>query len=225
VRVLMIEDERHLASVVKRGLEAEGFVVDLAHDGVTGHRQAVAGGYDAIILDIMLPELNGFRVCGALREAGVWSPILMLTAKHGEYDEIEALDTGADDFLSKPFSFDVLTARLRALLRRGGPERPPVLRAGDLQLDPASHRVWRGETEVPLTPRQFSVLELFLRRAGEVLTKEHILDHVWDYAFDGDRNIVEVYVRHLRKRIDEPFGRRSIETVRLVGYRLDPDGG
>lgn len=221
----MVEDEVHLARSVKRGLEAEGFAVDVALDGTEGLWLGRQGNYDAIVLDIMLPGLNGYRVCAELRAAGTWTPILMLTAKDGELDEAEALDTGADDYLSKPFSYVVLVARLRALLRRGGRERPSVLECGDLRLDPAAHRVWRGETEVALTPKQFSLLEFLMRRAGEVLPKTEILEHVWDFAFDGDPNIVEVYVRHLRKRIDEPFGRQAIRTVRLVGYRLDPDGG
>ena len=173
----------------------------------------------------MLPGMNGYKVCASLREAGNWTPILMLTAKDGELDEAEALDTGADDFLSKPFSFVVLVARIRALLRRGGRERPPVLEVGDLRLDPAAHRAWRGDVEVTLTPRQFSLLEYLMRKAGEVVSKAEILEHVWDYAFEGDPNIVEVYIRHLRKRIDEPFERNAIQTVRLVGYRLDADGG
>jgi DNA-binding response OmpR family regulator len=225
MRVLVVEDERHLAGGLKRGLEAEGFAVDIAIDGLDGLERANEGDYDAIVLDIMLPGMNGYKVCSSLREAGNWTPIIMLTAKDGELDEAEALDTGADDFLSKPFSYIVLVARIRALLRRGGRERPPVLEVGDLRLDPAAHRAWRGETEVSLTPRQFSLLEYLMRKAGEVVSKAEILEHVWDYAFEGDPNIVEVYIRHLRKRIDEPFERNAIQTVRLVGYRLDADGG
>jgi DNA-binding response OmpR family regulator len=225
MRVLVVEDERPLAGGLKRGLEQEGFAVDIALDGPEGLERATEGDYDAIVLDIMLPGMNGYKVCSALREAGNWTPIIMLTAKDGELDEAEALDTGADDFLSKPFSYIVLVARIRALLRRGGRERPPVLEVGDLRLDPAAHRAWRGEVEISLTPRQFSLLEYFMRKAGEVISKAEILEHVWDYAFEGDPNIVEVYVRHLRKRIDEPFGRNAIQTVRLVGYRLDADGG
>jgi DNA-binding response OmpR family regulator len=223
--LLLIEDEEHLARSLKRGLEGEGFAVDLAADGETGRRQAVAGSYDAILLDLMLPRMNGFRLCASLREAGVWTPILVLTAKEGELDEAEALDTGADDFLTKPFAFVVLLARLRALLRRAPVARPVALEAGDLCLDPASHRVWRGDVEIPLTARQFSVLQLLMGARGRVLSKEEIIDRVWDERFEGDPNIVEVYIRHLRKRIDEPFSRRAIETVRYVGYRLDPDGG
>jgi two-component system OmpR family response regulator len=225
VRILVVEDDKHLARSIKRGLEAEGFAVDVALDGVDGLWRAEEGDHDVVVLDIMLPRKNGYQVCADLRAAGKWIPILMLTAKDGELDEAEALDTGADDYLSKPFSYLVLVARIRALLRRGSRERPTTLVAGDLRLDPAAHRVWRGDAEVSLTPRQFALLEFLIRRAGEVLSKATILDHVWDFAFDGDPNIVEVYVRHLRRKIDEPFGRSAIQTVRLVGYRLDPDGG
>lgn len=225
MRILVVEDDEHLARSIARGLAAEGFAVDVALDGVDGLWRAKEGDYDVVVLDIMLPGMNGYRVCAGLREAGKWTPILMLTAKDGDLDEAEALDTGADDFLSKPFSYVVLVARIRALLRRGSQERPARMNAGDLCLDPAAHRVWRGDVEVSLTPRQFALLEFLIRRAGEVLSKSTILDHVWDFAFDGDPNIVEVYVRHLRRKIDEPFGRSAIQTVRLVGYRLDPDGG
>ena len=225
VRILVVEDDEHLARTLERGLQAEGFAVDVAADGTEGLWYATEQDYDAIVLDIMLPGTNGFRVCAALRERGNWTPILMLTAKDGDLDEAEALDTGADDFLSKPFSFVVLVARLRALLRRGRPERPVVLEAGDLRLDPSAHRVWRGDEEVALTPRQLAVLEVLMRRAGETVSKREILDAVWDMAFEGDPNIVEVYVGHLRKRIDEPFGRGAIETVRGAGYRLASDGG
>lgn len=225
VRILVVEDDDAVARAIKRGLAAEGFAVDVASDGAEGLWRAGEATYDAIVLDIMLPGLNGYELCARLREAGNWAPILMLTAKDGELDEAEALDIGADDFLSKPFSFVVLVAHLRALVRRGRRERPSVLLAGDLRLDPAGHRVWRADTPIRLTPRQFSLLEFLIGRAGEVLSKAEILDHVWDFAFDGDPNIVEVYVRQLRRQIDEPFGRRSLQTVRLVGYRLDPDGG
>jgi len=225
MRILMIEDDRHLAASVRRGLRADGFAVDIAGDGSEGLWMAREGNYDAILCDIMLPGVNGYKVCAELRSAGDWTPLLMLTAKDGELDEAEALDTGADDFLSKPFSYVVLLARLRALLRRGGHERPAVLQAGDLRLDPAAHRAWRGDTQIALSPRQFSLLEFLMRRAGEALSKSQIVDHVWDFAFEGDPNIVEVYVGQLRRKIDEPFGRNAIETIRLVGYRLDPDGG
>ena len=225
MRVLVVEDERRLAQSVRRGLENQGFAADLAYDGDEGLWMAKEHPYDAIVLDIMLPKRNGFQVCADLRAAGVWTPILMLTAKQGELDHAEALDTGADDFLGKPFSFVVLVAHLRALIRRGGGTRPTVLEAGDLRLDPAARRCWRGETEIELTPRQFSLLEFLMRRAGDVVSKQEILEHVWDYAFDGGPNIVEVYAGYLRKKIDAPFGRNALQTVRLVGYRLDPDGG
>jgi DNA-binding response OmpR family regulator len=225
VRILVVEDDENVARALKRGLSAEGFAVDVASDGMEGLWRAGEAMYDAIVLDIMLPGLNGYELCARLREAGNWAPILMLTAKDGELDEAEALDIGADDFLSKPFSYVVLVAHLRALARRGRRERPSVLRAGDLRLDPAAHRVWRADTPVHLTPRQFSLLEFLMGRAGEVVSKAEILGNVWDFAFDGDPNIVEVYVRQLRQRIDEPFGRHSLQTLRLVGYRLDPDGG
>jgi two-component system, OmpR family, response regulator len=225
MRVLVVEDERPLASAIRQGLEAEGFVVDLAFDGREGLRLATERTYDAVVLDIMLPGLNGYRVCAELRAAANWTPVLMLTAKDGELDEAEALDTGADDFVSKPFSFVVLVARLRALMRRGARPRPAVLVAGDLRLDPASHHCWRAATEVELTAREFALLELLMRRRGEVLTKREILDHVWDFGFDADSNIVEVYMGYLRRKIDIPFGRKSIETLRGAGYRLAPDGG
>jgi DNA-binding response OmpR family regulator len=225
VRVLVVEDEKRLAAGLRNGLRAEGFAVDVALTGTDGLWMARESSYDAIVLDIMLPGLNGFKVCAALREEGVWTPIVMLTAKDGEWDEIEALDTGADDYLTKPFSFAVLVARLRALLRRGVTERPAVLEAGDLRLDPAAKRTWRGDVEVELTPREHALLEYLLRRQGEVVSKRDILDHVWDYDFEGDPNIVEVYVRHLRNKLDRPFDRSSLETVRGAGYRLVSDGG
>jgi DNA-binding response OmpR family regulator len=225
MRILVVEDERRLALAIKRGLEQENFAVDVAFDGDEGMWLAKETAYDAIVLDIMLPRRNGFQVCSELRDLGIWTPILMLTAKDGELDHAEALDTGADDFLAKPFSYVVLVAHLRALMRRGSGERPTVLNAGDLRLDPAQHRCWRGDVEIELTARQFSLLEYLMRRVGDVLSKTEILEHVWDYAFEGDLNIVEVYVGYLRKKIDAPFGRNAIQTVRLVGYRLDPDGG
>jgi DNA-binding response OmpR family regulator len=223
VRVLVVEDEKRLAAGLRAGLEAEGFAVDVALTGVDGLWMAREHTYDAILLDIMLPGVNGYKICTILRAEQVWTPILMLTAKDGEWDEVEGLDTGADDFLTKPFSYAVLLARLRALVRRGTRERPAVLVAGDLRLDPAQRRVWRGETEVALTSREFALLEFLLRRCGEVLSKREILAHVWDDDFEGDANIVEVYVRHLRNKLDRPFGRNSIETVRRFGYRLAPE--
>jgi two-component system, OmpR family, response regulator len=225
VRVLVVEDEKGLAAGLKKGLQADGFAVDVALNGTDGLWMARENPYDAIVLDIMLPGLNGFRVCTSLREEGNWTPILMLTAKDGELDEAEALDSGADDYLTKPFSYVVLLARLRALLRRGVRERPTELEAGDLKLDPATRRCWRGSDEVTLTPREFSLLEFLLRRKGEVLSKREILDHVWNYDFEGDPNIVEVYIRHLREKIDRPFERKSVATLRGAGYRLDDDGG
>jgi two-component system OmpR family response regulator len=221
----VVEDEEVLAASLARGLEADGFAVDVAHDGIDGLWRATEGTYDAIVLDLMLPGMSGFKVCRSLREAGVWTPILILTAKDGELDETESLDTGADDFLTKPFSHLVLVARLRALVRRGTPARPTVLAAGDLRLDPASRRCWRGDDEIALTAREASVLEHLLRHAGQVVSKRDVLDHVWDDDFEGDPNIVEVYVRYLRKKVDIPFGRRAIETVRGAGYRLAADGG
>jgi DNA-binding response OmpR family regulator len=223
MKILVVEDDKRLATTVKRGLEQEGYAVDVALDGTTGRWMATEQDYDAIVLDVMLPGLNGYRLCAGLREAGNWTPILMLTAKRGEYDEAEALDTGADDFLSKPFSFVVLLARLRALVRRGRTERPAVVEVGDLRLDPAQHECTRGTEEIPLSPREFAVLEYLARRAGSAVSKQELLRHVWDFAFEGDDNIVEVYVRRLRRKIDEPFGRVTIRTVRHAGYQMDPD--
>ena len=225
MRILVVEDEKALASAVKRGLETNGFAVDIANDGTDGLWLAREGSYDAIVLDILLPGVNGYKVCSELRASGTWTPILMLTAKVGELDEVEALDTGADDFLSKPFSFAVLLARLRALVRRGVRPRPVVLSAGDLTLDPAQHRCRRASDEIALTKREFAVLECLMRRPGEVLSKADILDQVWDFAFEGDPNIIEVYIGYLRRKLDVPYSRRSIETVRGVGYRLVADGG
>jgi two-component system OmpR family response regulator len=225
MRILVVDDDVHLADALRRGLEREGYAVDVAHDGTDGHWLSTENPYDAMVLDAMLPGCSGEELCRRLREAEVWTPILMLTARTGESAEAQALDVGVDDFLSKPFSFVVLLARLRALLRRGTTARPAVLRAGDLRLDPALHRVWRGEDVVPLTPRQFALLEYLFRHPGQVLPKSRILQHVWDFTFDGDPNIVEVYVRQLRVRIDVPFGRSALRTVRGVGYRLEADGG
>ena len=225
MRVLLVEDEASLADGLKRGLERDGFAVDVASDGTEGLWMGREGRYDAIVLDILLPGMNGFRVCAELRKADVWTPILMLTAKDGDLDEAEALDTGADDYVTKPFSHVALVARLRALIRRGGAERPAVLEAGDLRFDPASRKTWRGDAEVRLTARETALLEYLLRNKGAVVSKIDVLDHVWDQAFDGDPNIVEVYVGHLRNKLDRPFGRSAIETVRGAGYRLAADGG
>jgi two-component system, OmpR family, response regulator len=225
VRVLVVEDEKRLAAGLKKGLEAEGFAVDVALDGTDGLWMAREHPYDMILLDIMLPGVNGFRICSTLREDRNWTPILMLTAKDGEFDEAEALDSGADDYLTKPFSYVVLVARIRALLRRGVRQRPAVLEAGDLRLDPAVRRASRAEIELELTSRETSLLEFLLRRRGEVVSKREILEHVWDYDFEGDPNIVEVYIRRLRNKLDRPFARAAIETIRGAGYRLAADGG
>ncbi|HEU0214596.1 MAG TPA: response regulator transcription factor [Jiangellaceae bacterium] len=225
MRILVVEDEQRLAAGLRAGLEAEGFAVDLASNGVDGLWLARERPPDAIVLDIMLPGINGYVLCRTLRAEDNWTPILMLTAKDGEWDQVEALDTGADDYLTKPFSHAVLVARLRALMRRGAPERPTVLTAGDLCLDPAGRAAWRGSTQLALTTREMSLLEFLLRRRGEVVSKHEILEHVWDFDFDGDPNIVEVYIGHLRRKVDRPFGRAAIRTIRGAGYRLEADGG
>jgi two-component system, OmpR family, response regulator len=228
MRVLVVEDEVSLAETIRDGLTPEGFTVDLAHDGVDGLWTAAEtpyGAYDVVVLDIMLPQLSGYEVCRRLRARGVWTPVLMLTAKDGEYDQADALDLGADDYLTKPFSFVVLIARLRALVRRGAPERPAVLSAGDLTLDPSERRVQRGGTSIAVTPREFAMLEFLMRNRGRAVTKTAIIENVWDAHFSGDPNIVEVYVGYLRRKIDHPFGRTAIETVRGAGYRLADDGG
>ncbi|MGK4584366.1 response regulator transcription factor [Kitasatospora sp. HPMI-4] len=225
MRVLVVEDEKRLAQALQRGLQAEGFTVDTAHDGHQGLWLAIERDYDVIVLDIMLPGLNGYRVCARLRAAGNETPILMLTAKDGEYDEAEALDTGADDYLSKPFSYVVLVARLRALHRRTGRRLPRTLALGDLVIDPARRSCTRADTEVRLTAREFAVLEYLARRAGEVVPKREILDQVWDSAFEADLNLVEVHVSAVRRKIDTAFGRSALETVRGAGYRLAADGG
>jgi DNA-binding response OmpR family regulator len=225
VRVLVVEDEVRLAEALQMGLQAEGFTADVAHDGEQGLHLAVERPYDAVVLDVMLPKLNGYRVCQRLRAAGNWVPVLMLSAKDGEYDQAEGLDVGADDYMVKPFSYVVLVARLRALIRRGAPARPAVLQAGDLRLDPARHEVRRGGQPIELTPREFALLEYLLRRRDEVVGKQDILEHVWDAHYEGDPNVVEVYVGYLRRKIDTPFGRHSLQTVRGAGYRLTGDGG
>jgi two-component system, OmpR family, response regulator len=199
--------------------------VDLAHDGATGLGSARAGGYDAVVLDVMLPRLSGYEVVRTLRREQNWVPVLMLSAKDGEHDQADGLDVGADDYLTKPFSYLVLVARLRALLRRGAPERPPVLTAGDLRLDPAARRAWRAEVEIELTAREFSLLEYLLRHAGDVVARYQLLEHVWESYGPSDANVVEVYIGYLRRKIDVPFGRKAVTTVRGVGYRLEPDGG
>lgn len=225
MRVLVVDDERRLARSLKLGLEAEGFAVDVAHDGTDGLWLARENEYDAVVLDLMLPGINGYKVCETLRAEENWTPILMLTAKDGEWDQVEGLDTGADDYLTKPFSFPVLVARLRAVARRGARERPTALEVGDLVVDTAARRVRRGDAEIGLTAREFAVLAFLARHRGDVVSKRQILDAVWDGDFDGDPNIVEVYVRHLRNKVDRPFGREAIQTLRGAGYRLASDGG
>ncbi len=221
MRVLVVEDDPAIAETVRRILTAEGWVVESVGDGLAGRDEATSGGYDVIVLDIMLPGLNGYEVVRSLRAAQVWTPILMLTAKDGEYDQADAFDLGADDYLTKPFSPVVLVARLRAIVRRGAQERPTVLTAGTLSLDPAAHVARRGDVELTLTRREFALLEFLLRNRGVAVTKTQIVDSVWDVNYAGDENVVEVYISYLRKRIDAPFGTSSITTVRGVGYRLD----
>jgi two-component system, OmpR family, response regulator len=225
VRALIIEDELRMASLIRRGLTKEGLAVDVAKSGEDGLWMAQASDYDVIVLDVMLPGINGFETCRRLRTSGVWAPVLMLTARGSVDDRVAGLDTGADDYLVKPFAFAELLARLRALARRGDGERPSVLEVGDLRLDPATHRVWRGSSEVRLSTKEFALLETFMRRADEVLSRYDLLEHAWDFAYENRSNIIDVYIRHLRRKIDEPFGRRSLETVRGAGYRLRADGG
>jgi two-component system OmpR family response regulator len=223
MRVLVIEDEVHLAELIRRGLVSEGFVVDVEHRGDDGFETAVDDTFDAIVLDIMLPGKSGYDIVRGMRSLGVWTPVLMLSAKDGEYDQADALDLGADDYLIKPFSFVVLIARLRALIRRGGPARPVVLTVGDLELDPARHRVACAGTELALTPREYSVLEFLMRHRDTAVTKDEIARSVWDTHYRGDDNIVEVYVGYLRRKIASPMSSHRIETVRGVGYRLVDD--
>ncbi|SBW18083.1 response regulator transcription factor [Protofrankia symbiont of Coriaria ruscifolia] len=220
MRVLVVEDEVRMAALLHRGLAEEGYAVDHVGDGVEAVWQATEVAYDAIILDLMLPGIDGFEVCRRLRMARRWSPILMLTARGDVKDRIRGLNVGADDYLAKPFSFGELSARLRALIRRGAHERPPTLRVGALQLDPASRCVMHGDREMELSPKEFALLELLMRHAGEVLTRTYILEHVWDFAYDGTSNVVDQYVRYLRRKLSEPAGVSAIDTVRGVGYRL-----
>ncbi len=225
MRVLIVEDEVPLAETVRHGLTEDGFVVEVVHNGEDAVWAATEHTYDVIVLDIMLPKLNGYKVLEQIRERGVWTPVLMLTAKDGEYDQTDAFDLGADDYLTKPFSFLILVARLRALIRRGAPERPVVMAAGDLILDPVKRRVERAGQEITLTRREYGLLAFLMRHRGETVSKTEILENVWDPAFDGDPNVVEVYIRYLRLKLDAPFERHAIETVRGMGYRIDPDGG
>jgi two-component system, OmpR family, response regulator len=225
MRALVVEDELKMAVLLRRGLAEEGYAADVARTGEEALDMARAAPYDAIVLDVMLPELGGLEVCRELRASGVWTPILMLTARDGVEDRVAGLDAGADDYLTKPFSFAELLARLRALARRGQAERPTVLAAGSLRLDPATRRVWRGEVGIELSAKEFALLETFLRRPGQVLSRLDLLNHVWDAGYTSRSNVVDVYVGYLRAKIDRPFGRHSIETVRGAGYRLRPDGG
>ncbi len=225
MRMLIVEDEPKLAALLKRGLTEEGHVVDAADNGEDGLWMATATAYDAIVLDVMLPRMDGFATCRELRRREIWTPVLMLTARDAVEDRVQGLDTGADDYLVKPFSFSELVARIRALTRRAPHQRPTVLAAGDLRLDPATHRAWRGDVELPLSAKEFALLELFLRRPGTTLSRDTLLQGAWDIAFESRSNVVDVYIRSLRTKIDRPFGRKSIETVRGAGYRLREDGG
>jgi two-component system OmpR family response regulator len=225
MRILVIEDDVKMAGLIRRGLRGDGMAADVAIKGEDAMWMAAATDYDAIVLDVMLPGIDGFEVCRRLRSDGVWTPILMLTARDAVEDRVDGLDGGADDYLTKPFSFAELSARLRALGRRGPIERPTVLQAGDLRLDPASRRVWRDATDISLSTKEYAVLETFMRRPGEVLDRFQLLEHAWDNDYENRSNIVDVYVRYLREKVDRPFGVESIETVRGAGYRLRADGG
>jgi two-component system OmpR family response regulator len=223
--VLVVEDDARMAAAIRRGLRFEGLVVDVAPGGEQALRMAGATEYDAIVLDVMLPDLDGFETCRRLRASGNWVPVVMLTARHSVEDRVRGLDGGADDYLTKPFSLAELMARLRALARRGAVERPVVLEVGDLRLDPATREVWRGDERIELSAREFALLETFMRRPGQVFTQPQLLEAAWDLGYEQRSNVVEVYVRYLREKIDRPFGVASIETVRGVGYRLRKDGG
>jgi two-component system OmpR family response regulator len=225
MRVLIVEDEQRMASLIRRGLLREGLSADVADHGEDALWMSEAHEYDVIVLDVLLPGIDGFETCTRLRQRGIWAPVLMLTARDSVEDRVAGLDTGADDYLVKPFAFAELLARLRALARRGQAERPSVLQVGDLLLDPATREVRRGAHEIDLSAKEFALLETFMRRPGEVLSRLHLLEHAWDFAYENRSNIVDVYVRHLRRKVDEPFGRRSLETVRGAGYRLRADGG
>jgi two-component system, OmpR family, response regulator len=225
MRVLIVEDDAKMASLIRRGLSGEGMAVDVERTGEDAVPRAEATGYDAIVLDVMLPGIDGFEVCQKLRAAGVWSPILMLTARDAVRDRVTGLNRGADDYLTKPFSFAELLARLRALFRRGQAERPSELQVGSLKLDPATRRVWRGKDEIDLSAKEFAVLETFMRHPGEVLSRFELLEHAWDYEYENRSNVIDAYVRLLRKKIDKPFETKTIETVRGAGYRLREDGG
>ena len=225
MRVLVVEDDLRMAAAIRRGLRSEGLAADVATAGLQAIGMASAGEYDAVVLDVMLPDLDGFETCRRLRDQGVWLPVILLTARDSVEDRVRGLDQGADDYLTKPFSLAELTARLRALVRRGAGERPVVLEVGDLRLDPAERRVWRGDTEVALSAREHALLETFMRRPGQVLSQSQLLESAWDMGLEQRSNVVEVYVRYLREKLDRPFGVRSLETVRGLGYRLRKDGG
>jgi two-component system OmpR family response regulator len=225
MRVLLVEDDSKLAALVRRGLTENGSVADVAPRGEDALWMARAHEYDAIVLDVMLPGLDGFETCAELRSAGVWAPVLMLTARDAIEDRVAGLDAGADDYLTKPFSLAELRARLRALVRRGSAERPTALEVGDLRLDPATQQVWRGDTELRLSSKEYVLLELFMRRPGQVLSRFELLEHGWDIGYDNRSNVITVYIRYLREKIDRPFGRHALETVHGAGYRLRVDGG
>jgi two-component system, OmpR family, response regulator len=225
MRVLVVEDELKMAQLVRRGLREHGYVADVATEGSEAFMMAGSAEYDVVVLDVMLPDVDGFEICRRLRSDGVRAPVLMLTARDAVEDRVAGLDSGADDYLTKPFSFSELLARLRALVRRGPVERPAVLQIGTLRLDPATRQVWRGERELELSTKEFAVLELFMRRPGEVLSRFELLEHAWDWAYESRSNVIDVYIRSLRNKLDRPFGVKSIETVRGAGYRLREDGG
>ena len=224
MRVLVVEDERKLGELLRRGLGEEGYAADLADRGEEALWMVRAVDYDVVVLDVMLPGADGFEICRRMRDSGVWAPVLMLTARDAVEDRVSGLDVGADDYLTKPFAFEELLARLRALTRRAPPERPTVLEVGDLRLDPAAHRAWRGDQELDLSAKEFAMLELFMRNPGEVLTRTRILEHVWDFAYDGLSNVVDQYVGYLRRKVDKPFGTHDLQTVRGAGYRLRDPG-
>ncbi len=225
MNVLVVEDEVKMAALIRRGLKEQGLTVDLAGSGEEGLGMARSSSYDAVVLDVILPGIDGFETCRQLRQDGIWAPVLMLTARGALEDRVAGLDGGADDYLTKPFSFAELQARLRALVRRGEAERPPLIAVGELRLDPATRQVWRGETEVELSAKEFVLLETFMRSPGHVLSRSRLLDQAWEYDFEHRSNVIDVYVRYLRRKIDLPFGVKSLETVRGAGYRLRKDGG
>jgi two-component system OmpR family response regulator len=225
MRVLVVEDDVKMASLLRRGLGEDGSAVDVARSGEDAVWMAAAAPYDAVVLDVMLPGIDGFETCRRLRDDGMWAPVLLLTARDAVEDRVAGLDGGADDYLVKPFSFAELSARLRALVRRGRPERPAVLEAGSLRLDPASRRAWRGAAEIELSAKEYGLLEAFMRRPGQVLSRLELLEHAWDFGYENRSNVIDVYVRYLREKVDRPFGVDGIETVRGAGYRLREDGG